>query len=328
MVSILHILIVLAGISGFFLAYYIHHKKVTNTRLVCPVGANCEAVVHSEYSSFLGVSLEYWGMLYYASIVFSYIWIGLLPETVPSLVYLGIIALTVSGFIFSLYLTSIQAFVIRQWCTWCLTSAGLSTLIFFCTIAGSMEGIGSLITDNLMLLSSIHALSLALGVGAITVNVIFLFKFVSDYVVTIGEYETLKTVNNIVWVALGLFVITGVGLHILTPIIEYEGFFLLKMTTALLITITLWFTQFVIVPQFMQAITTDGEPPSSVRSQLHQRVFITGSVSLVAWYALFGANLFIQAVQSVTILSIVFLVLLAGSVTGGLALEQVVAHRK
>ncbi len=322
-------IIVTAGITGFFLAYYIYYKKAHNTRLVCPVGANCDAVVHSEYSTFLGINLEYWGMLYYGVIVISYSTLLLFPELFPPLAQLLLITLTVGGFAFSVYLTSIQAFVIRYWCTWCLFSASLSTLIFFCTLVGNMNMISELITNNLTLLTAIHSLSIALGVGAITINIIFLFKFVSDYVVTIGEYEILKTINHVVWIALGAFVITGAGLHILLPGDELvSGLFLLKMCIALLMTMTLWFTQFAIVPQFMQAIAVDGEPPSTVRSQLHQRVFITGIVSAVAWYALFATNLIAPFIQNVTLLSVIFLVVLAGSVTGGLALEQIVAHRK
>jgi uncharacterized membrane protein len=53
----------------------------------------------------------------------------LYPELHVPLVYLPVLAISVGAFLFSLYLTGVQAFKIKSWCTWCLTSAAISTTI-------------------------------------------------------------------------------------------------------------------------------------------------------------------------------------------------------
>ncbi|MEX2008266.1 MAG: vitamin K epoxide reductase family protein, partial [Candidatus Spechtbacterales bacterium] len=45
------------------------------------------------------------------------------------LIVLGLAA-SAAAFVFSAYLTFLQAVVIRDWCSWCLISATISTIIF------------------------------------------------------------------------------------------------------------------------------------------------------------------------------------------------------
>jgi uncharacterized membrane protein len=125
----LKFIIVFFGLAGFSLAFYIFIKKRGKKQLVCPLRSNCDKVIRSDYSKAMGIPIEILGMLYYTFIVFSYVSIinGFAsPYFNPVLFY-------ISGFamLFSFYLISIQAFVIRQWCVWCISSAFISTLIFF-----------------------------------------------------------------------------------------------------------------------------------------------------------------------------------------------------
>jgi uncharacterized membrane protein len=39
-------------------------------------------------------------------------------------------ALVFVGFLFSLYLVYVQAFILRKWCVWCLVSATAATILF------------------------------------------------------------------------------------------------------------------------------------------------------------------------------------------------------
>lgn len=114
-------MIAILATAGFMLAAYIHFHKRTARPLVCPIGHQCDAVIHSDYSKFFEVPVEILGMMYYAVIAVSYF------------VFPGAMALRVltgAAFGFSLYLVSIQLFVLKQWCTWCLCSAALCTGIF------------------------------------------------------------------------------------------------------------------------------------------------------------------------------------------------------
>ncbi len=145
MEQIFNYLIVLLGLFGFFVAYYIGHHKHNKKKLVCPIDSNCEVVIHSHYSTILGIPLEALGMLYYLTISFGYVSIAFLPVfNVPEIILL-LTTLTVIAFFLSLYLFFIQAFRIKEWCAWCLVSAGLSTAIFIIVIATSSHTIPELV---------------------------------------------------------------------------------------------------------------------------------------------------------------------------------------
>lgn len=123
------IFIVVLATIGFILASYIRSHKKTERPLVCPLEGSCETVVHSEYSSLFGIPLELLGMVYYGLIAISYAFIILFGYLVPGYTSTALMILSLIAFIFSLYLTAVQAFIIHHWCTWCLFSASISTLI-------------------------------------------------------------------------------------------------------------------------------------------------------------------------------------------------------
>lgn len=129
-VMLLEILIVVAAGGGFALARHIHKEKAKGQPLVCPLDSDCHTVVHSQFSTFLNVPMEVWGMVYYAITFIAYTLLVLYPPMKTPTLTLGLLILTTFAFLFSLYLTAIQAFVLKQWCTWCLTSAAFCLIIF------------------------------------------------------------------------------------------------------------------------------------------------------------------------------------------------------
>ncbi len=127
------LILIVLGLSGFILASHIWHKKTKKRPLICPLRSNCDAVISSKYSKFLGIPVEILGMIYYAFITIVHFIFLIMPELLPEQVlYVSIIA-SVGAFIFSIYLISVQAFILKEWCVWCLTSAFLCVLIFFTT---------------------------------------------------------------------------------------------------------------------------------------------------------------------------------------------------
>jgi uncharacterized membrane protein len=123
------IIIVVLAVIGFLVAYLIWKKKSEPKPFVCPVGFDCHAVVTSKYSTLFGLSLEYWGMLYYSGIALAYSATLLAPEVFTLTFSYVIIGVSTFAFLFSFYLIFIQAFNLRVWCSYCLVSAGLSTAI-------------------------------------------------------------------------------------------------------------------------------------------------------------------------------------------------------
>ena len=125
---ILIILISLCGLAGFLLASYIHRKKKSKKKLICPMRSNCDTVIHSDYSKIIGIPVEILGMIYYVftGLIYSLIFVLNLWSLPIAIVLFGI---SLCSVFFSVYLVSLQALVIRQWCIWCICSACVSLLI-------------------------------------------------------------------------------------------------------------------------------------------------------------------------------------------------------
>lgn len=123
------------GVIGFFVALHIYREKKAQRPLVCPINFDCEKVVHSDYSKFLGARVEVLGMTYYILVAFAYILLATVPYDMSGLAITIMALLPIVGFIFSVYLVGIQAFVIKDWCSWCLVSAldcaAIATLTLF-----------------------------------------------------------------------------------------------------------------------------------------------------------------------------------------------------
>ncbi len=130
MILILKILVAIFASAGFILASYIYKTKKHSAQLVCPLEGSCEAVVHSDYSKIIGIPVEILGILYYGLIVILYGCFAFFPLVIPDFASYAVIGITIVAFLFSVYLTLVQALVLKQWCTWCLFSAGICTIIF------------------------------------------------------------------------------------------------------------------------------------------------------------------------------------------------------
>ncbi|MEX1064312.1 MAG: vitamin K epoxide reductase family protein [Candidatus Paceibacterota bacterium] len=119
------------SIAGLIVSWHIFHKKRSGQKLVCVIGEDCDKVIHSKYSKTLGISNEIIGILYYG-LVASLTVISVIGLTMIGPVSLSLFLVIIAGAaaVFSLILIFIQAFVLREWCEYCLVSAGISIVIF------------------------------------------------------------------------------------------------------------------------------------------------------------------------------------------------------
>lgn len=93
---------------------------------------NCEVVTESDAGKFLGLSNTVWGLTFYLSIAFLSAAAMALPQRTALLKRLRGAAI-VLGFIYALYLVHLQFNVLGELCALCLTSAGVTTLLFAIT---------------------------------------------------------------------------------------------------------------------------------------------------------------------------------------------------
>lgn len=284
-----HIILIFTAFGGFLLAFYIRHKKQKHETLVCPLNSNCDTVIYSEYSRFLGIPVEILGLLYYGLIAVNYALFLVFPTLVPALLVFLILVLTTAAFLFSLYLTWIQAFALKQWCTWCLISAGLCAVIFAAALSASELGFTLLLERYHGLIAVFHLFGAALGLGSATIADIFFFKFLKDFRISEWEADVMRTLSQVIWFALAVLVITGAGLYL--P--EAQEFnqspkFLIKIIVAAVIIANGAFLNLLIAPKLVKI--SFGEKHNHETEELHhirKAAFALGAISIVSWYSAF-----------------------------------------
>jgi len=128
--------IALAGVAVSSFSLYHHFSK--SKTLFCDIGEsfNCDLVNRSVYSTVLGVPVALIGILGYLLILGLATVYREKAET-PAILVL----VSAGGLGFALYLTYIEAYVLRAWCILCLTSL---TLIFSSAVLSAVLGARSL----------------------------------------------------------------------------------------------------------------------------------------------------------------------------------------
>jgi uncharacterized membrane protein len=122
------------GVLGLLDSLYLSYVKIARTPIYCTPGlGDCAAVNSSRWSEVLGIPVAVLGVVAFGALILTLIllnrnkWIG----KYYNLILFGI---SFSGFLFSLYLTFIELFVLKTVCQWCLLSALSITVILVAVI--------------------------------------------------------------------------------------------------------------------------------------------------------------------------------------------------
>lgn len=326
MTTIFYTLTVFASFCGFMLAFYIRHKKLSSEKLVCPIGSDCDAVVHSEYSRFFGIPVELLGVLYYGLAAISYGIFLAAPYLVSSSLLFAVLVITTAALLFSLYLTFIQAFVLRQWCTWCLTSAGLCAIIFGSAIAGSQFGFLPILFEYSGLILILHILGAAVGLGSATISDVLFFKFLRDSKISELEAEVLGTLSQVIWLCLAILVITGIGLYLPDSArLNESPKFLVKMFIVAIIIVNGAFLNLWITPRLVK-ISFAGGFHAHEEGKLHyarRSAFALGAISIISWYSAFILGSLHESPAGFLAILGAYLLLLAVGITASQIMERV-----
>jgi vitamin-K-epoxide reductase (warfarin-sensitive) len=115
-----------AVVSGLALQHHYHRDSSS----FCNINTtfNCDVVNRSAYSQIAGVPVALAGLLMYLIMLGLALFQNDKTETPALLLFLGL-----AGLAFSLYLTYVEASVLRTWCILCLTSLLAIALIAVCS---------------------------------------------------------------------------------------------------------------------------------------------------------------------------------------------------
>jgi uncharacterized membrane protein len=127
------------ALAGIFISLYLTLYKIgVIGELSCSIGS-CETVNTSKWSRFLGLPVAAWGLLFYLD-VFGVALVGTMRrfELQPAISFV-LVGEAAVGVLFSAWLTYLELGVIHAICIWCVTSAGIVTVILLIAIADLRE---------------------------------------------------------------------------------------------------------------------------------------------------------------------------------------------
>lgn len=325
-----HVILIFAAFGGFLLAFYIRHKKHANEKLVCPLDSDCESVIHSNYSIFLGIPVEILGMIYYGVVAVVYGIFLMFPQLISPFAVFSVLTLSTAAFFFSLYLTSIQIFAIRQLCTWCLVSAGLSTAIFFTTLAGSEFGFINLLAEYKWIVLMLHLFGFGIGLGSVTIADILFFKFLKDFRISEFEADILHTLSQVIWFAFAVLIISGFGLYLPdAKELNQSGKFLAKMAVVGVILVNGIFLNISVSPKLVKiSFSKKHDHQEGELRKLRKLAYASGAVSLASWYYASALGMAKNPTLGFWGLSIVYLFILGASILISQIFERASSRRE
>lgn len=119
------------GLAGFIDATYLSVKTLTGGGVKCFVGQNCDKVLLSPFAHLFGLPVSLLGAVFYLAVFLSAVyWL----EAENKAIFKIIFPLTWLGFLFSIYLLSVQAFVLKSFCSYCVVSAVIASSLFIYSV--------------------------------------------------------------------------------------------------------------------------------------------------------------------------------------------------
>ena len=121
--------LIILSLIGIVISFYLYNSKKKHRKIVCVIGKDCNKVIKSRYSRTLGVQNEILGILYYMIVILSLVLVNM---GFPLGVFL--IVVSIVAFLFSLMLTCIQLFILREFCEYCLAVFLINLIIMLVII--------------------------------------------------------------------------------------------------------------------------------------------------------------------------------------------------
>lgn len=319
--------IIILGLLGIALCFKIYNEKNQGGHMVCPLDADCKTVLHSDFSTFFGIRLEVFGILYYTLTAISYASLLAFPILQTPVAYFVLFGMSLSAFLFSLYLVWIQGFVLKSWCSWCLMSAIITMSILMGTLVGvSVANISFIpILEYLRHpLLVMHLIGFALGVGGATINDVLFFRFLKDYKISQKENAVLKIMSETIWLGLLILIISGIGLYVQNmEALNESSKFLVKATVVGIITLNGAFLNLYIAPHLMKVSFKDSHTKTNPVTHFRKLAFVSGAISFVSWYTAFILGTIKSIPLSYLELFGIYLVLVIGAIIFSLFIEKI-----
>lgn len=288
-----YVFVDIVALGGLAIAITIHYVKRNKKQLICPTGSDCNVVITSRYSKFLGVPLEYLGIAYFSLVFVTYAVRIIFPYFLPTSFQIVLLIITISAVTFSLYLLFIQAFLLRQWCIWCILTAMFSITIFLFSLIWLERAMAFLVNIKNYLIF-VQFLGFILGMGVSTVACFLFVRFLKDAHIDDREKDSLNRTSQLIWLGIFLVIVSQFALFASSPeSFGSSSIFIAKITSMLVLVVATAILMILFAPllefiPFGSREVINGEL-SSFRP-LRKPALITGAIALVSWYFSFATN--------------------------------------
>jgi uncharacterized membrane protein len=274
----------LASVVGLGISSYIHRKKQTKTKLICPLRTQCDTVVNSQFATSFGIPNELLGMAYYILTGLFYAFILRYPMFFSPILHFALFFLTLGGMLFSIYLISLQAFSIRAWCVWCLGSAAANVLLVVSLFGFPSEGLFALLSAQRMWWVIAHNIGFILGLGGATITDLCFFRFLKDNTISKEEKGAMDLLSNIIWVGLAILIVSGIALYLPEQArLDVSSKFLLKVIVVSVVVVNGILLNMLVAPR-LRELSLENTPSAR---HFRKIAFALGGISIFSWYTAF-----------------------------------------
>jgi uncharacterized membrane protein len=121
------------AILGLLVSIYMTIYKLTDNDAMCIGSGGCSVVNSSRYSEVNGIPVAVLGILGYASIL-ALLFLENRPGFFRENGVMMLFGVTLTGFLFTLYLIFVEVALIKAYCPFCLTSQAVMTVIFILSV--------------------------------------------------------------------------------------------------------------------------------------------------------------------------------------------------
>jgi uncharacterized membrane protein len=319
-------------IIGFFVSVFLRHIRMTvhgKTHVSCPSYYDCELIISSKYTNFLGVPIEFLSAIYFGLIFFFYLSISTFPQLFLPWMTFVVVALTTAAFLFACYIAIVQLVEFKKICFWCLITAVLTAIVLLSSLAWANTSLITLLAEYKTVIVMLHLIGFALGVGGATITDGFFFKFLKDYHISKWEANILHHVSQFIWLGLGILIVSGIGLYLpAMDVLNHSTKFIAKAIIVLIITLNGILLNLYISPKMFRIAF--GQKHKHRVGELHylrKAAFASGAVSIVSWYSAFILGSLKSVPMSVGQILFIYVILLIVGIASALGVERYFDYR-
>jgi uncharacterized membrane protein len=131
--SRIEIALIALAIIGLLVSIYMTIFKITSNDNMCIGSKDCSVVNASRYSELYGIPVAVFGVVGYAAIL-AVLWLERNPGFFNQNGTMLLFGLSLTGFLFTLYLIFLEIALIKAYCPFCLTSQAAMTIIFILSV--------------------------------------------------------------------------------------------------------------------------------------------------------------------------------------------------